>query len=146
MCLGIYLSIYLSILFQEKNNRYFPIRSDEVLLKIILKSLIHTNAFNRMEINLLSKCDRILLFFLEIILFALWIYLHWALYQEYLNIQNLNFFICPDGIVPYSGFTGLKNTHTHTHTHTYIHIYIYIAITWILIWNCKCAIFTPMSF
>ena len=29
-------------------------------------------------------------FFIEIILFALWIYLHWALYQEYLNIRNLN--------------------------------------------------------
>ena len=28
--------------------------------------------------------------FLEIILFALWIYLHWALYQEHLNIRNLN--------------------------------------------------------
>ena len=29
-------------------------------------------------------------FFLEIILFALWIHLRWVHYQEYLNIQNLN--------------------------------------------------------
>ena len=33
---------------------YFLIGSDEVLLKIILESLIHINALNRMEINLLS--------------------------------------------------------------------------------------------
>ena len=33
---------------------YFPAGSDEVLLKITLVSLIHTNAHNRMEIDLLS--------------------------------------------------------------------------------------------
>ena len=42
-----FLSIYLFIYF-------CPIGSDEVLLKIILEFLSHINAFNRMEINLLS--------------------------------------------------------------------------------------------
>ena len=32
----------------------FPFGSDEVQLKIIIESLIHINALNRMEINLLS--------------------------------------------------------------------------------------------
>ena len=36
--------------FKDKLTR----KSDEVLLKIILESLIHINAFNRMEKNLLS--------------------------------------------------------------------------------------------
>ena len=59
-------------------------------------------------------------FFLEILLFAQWIYLHWALYQEYLNIRNLNdllvlteLFLTPDLLdwrIPY----------------IYIYIYIYI--------------------
>ena len=35
-------------------KHYFPIVSDEVLLKIILESMIHINALNKMEINLLS--------------------------------------------------------------------------------------------
>ena len=35
-------------------KNFFFVGSDEVLLKIILESLIHINALNRMEINLLS--------------------------------------------------------------------------------------------
>ena len=34
----------------------------------------------------------------------------------------VEWFYCPDGIIPVSGLTGLNNTHTHTHTHTYIYI------------------------
>ena len=37
------------------NLFYFPIGSDEVLLKIVFEYLIHINALNMMEINLLSK-------------------------------------------------------------------------------------------
>ena len=44
-------------------------------------------------------------FFLEI-LFALWIYLHQPLYQEFLNIQNLNNLFVLTELSP----TGLKNT------------------------------------
>ena len=39
---------YLVVIFL-----YFHTESDEVQLKIILESLIHINALNRMEINLL---------------------------------------------------------------------------------------------
>ena len=52
MCVCVYIYIY--IISRKNNIFYFPIGSDEVLLKIILESLIHINALNRMEINLLS--------------------------------------------------------------------------------------------
>ena len=38
----------------ENKYIYFFIGSDEVELKIILESMIHINALNRMEINLSS--------------------------------------------------------------------------------------------
>ena len=47
---------------------------------------------------------------------ALWCQLHWALYQENLNVHSLMIF-GPNGIIPHSGLTGLNNTHTHTHTY-----------------------------
>ena len=45
-------NIWLS-LQSSYNSFYFLIESDEVLLKIILESLIHINALNKMEVNLL---------------------------------------------------------------------------------------------
>ena len=44
---------------------------------------------------------------------------HWALYQENLNIHSW-IISCPDGITPNSGLTGLSIL--------YIYIYIYIYI------------------
>ena len=45
--------LWLSLL-SNCNLFYFSIWTDDVLLKIILEFLIHINALNRMEINLLS--------------------------------------------------------------------------------------------
>ena len=50
---GIVKGLWLSLL-SGCNLSYFPIWSDEVLLKIIIESLINVNALNRMEINSLS--------------------------------------------------------------------------------------------
>ena len=56
----------------------------------------------------------VFVFLKEII--ALWCQLHWALYQEKLNVHSWMIF-CPDRIIPDSGLTGLNNI--------YIYIYIY---------------------
>ena len=69
MCMCVYIYIYICIYVGLSfpsgcNVLYFPIGSNKVLLKIILKSLIHINALDRMEINLLSKCDRMLFVFI----------------------------------------------------------------------------------
>ena len=53
--------------------------------------------------------------------------LHWALYQENLNIHSW-IISCPDGITPNSGLTGPKNTHIYIHIYIYIYIYIYTRI------------------
>ena len=39
---------------------------------------------------------------------ALWCQLHWALYQENLNVHSGMIF-CPDKIIPESGLTGPNN-------------------------------------
>ena len=44
---------------------FFLIGSDEVPLKMNSEPLIHMNALNRMEINLLSKFFRILLLYIS---------------------------------------------------------------------------------
>ena len=54
-------------------------------------------------------------FFLKEII-ALYNCVHWALYQEDLNIHS-RIISCPDGITPNSGLTGLSIL--------YIYIYIY---------------------
>ena len=67
-------------------------------------------------------------FFLEII-FTLWIYLHWALYQEYLTIRNLNNLFALTELFPTPNLLDWRtHTHTHTHTHIYIYIYIYVCV------------------
>ena len=87
--------------------------------------LIHINSLSGMEINLLSKCDRILVFLGGI--FALWYHLHWVLYQEYLDIRILNNLIVLTELFPTLDLLDWRiHTHTHTHTHTHIYIYIYI--------------------
>ena len=43
---------------------------------------------------------------------ALWYQLHWALYQENLNVHSWMIF-CPDGIIPDSGLTGLNNIYIY---------------------------------
>ena len=58
-------------------------------------------------------------FFLGI-LFAHWIYLHWALYQEYLNIRNLNNLIVLTELFPTPDLKVWRIT-------LYIYIYIYIS-------------------
>ena len=49
---------------------------------------------------------------------ALYCLLHWALYQENLDIHSW-IISCPHGITPNSGLTGSKNT---------IYIYIYVCV------------------
>ena len=61
----------------------------------------------------------VFIFLKEII--VLWYQLHWALYQENLNVHSWMIF-CPDGIIPDSGLTGLNNKPIIC---IYIYIYIY---------------------
>ena len=78
-------------------------------------------------------------FFFEIILFALWIYLHWALYQEYLNIRNLNnlfvlteLFPIPD-LLDWRGI--LQSSKSGVGNNMYIYIYIYRYSSYIYIYR-----------
>ena len=101
----IYIYMYILLLLLLY---IFTIGPDEVLLKIIFVSLIHINALNRMEINLLSSCDRILFFSLDYIICYVHLFTLSSL-PEILKFSKCEYFICPDGIVSYSGFTGVNN-------------------------------------
>ena len=57
-----------------------------------------------MENNVTEYC----FFFLEVISFAQWIYLHRALYQEYLNIRNLNYLFLLAKLFPVSSWMSGK--------------------------------------
>ena len=48
------------------------------------------------------------------------IYLHWSLYLEYLNIQNLNNLFVMIELFPIPDLLAWR-MHTHTHTHIYIY-------------------------
>ena len=58
------------------------------------------------------------------ILFALWIYLHWDLYREYLNIRHLNNLLVLTELFPTPDLLDWRIPHIYI----YIYIYIYIII------------------
>ena len=74
-------------------------------------------------------------FFLAIILFALWIYLHWTLYQEYSNIRNLNNLFVLIELFP---TPDLLDWRIPIYIYIYIYVYIYMCahITLIYIYIC----------
>ena len=80
-----------------------------------------------MEIDIIILMWPNIIFFLEIILFALWIYLHLALYQEYLNIWNLNNLFVLAELFP---TLDLLDWRIH-----YIYICVCVCVYWFLIFS-----------
>ena len=90
-------------------------------VEIFLELLIHISALSRMETKF--GHIRIINLFSHEGIFALWYHLHWALYQEYLNIRFLNNLIVLTEFFPTPNLLdwGIP-------IYIYIYIYIYISV------------------